>query len=107
MCTHSRGVRDLDVAGVVRCVDMYVIMSLCSYDFRMLTLIFHLFSAKIWYARCPCNNNRGMYLHTLFEYIAASYVHSIHTNMDTNVDTKLDTKLYSYETATEDPSEVP
>ena len=48
-----------------------------------------------------------MYLHTVFEYIAASYVYFIHTNMDTNVDTKLDTKLYSYETATEDPSEVP
>src|SRR5438105_5346048 len=29
MCTHSRGVRDPDVAGVVRCVHMYVMMSLC------------------------------------------------------------------------------
>src|SRR5438105_409518 len=29
MCTHSRGVREPDVAGVVRCVHMYVIMSLC------------------------------------------------------------------------------
>src|SRR5438105_181030 len=28
MCTHNRGVRDPDVAGVVRCVHMYVIMSL-------------------------------------------------------------------------------
>src|SRR5438132_950504 len=29
MCTHNRGLRDSDVAGVVRCVHMYVIMSLC------------------------------------------------------------------------------
>src|SRR5438105_4061515 len=41
-------------------------MLLChsvSYYFRMLTLIFHLLSAHIWYARCPCNDNRGMPLH--------------------------------------------
>ena len=87
-----------------------ICMLLCHsvlYYFRMLTLIFHLLSAHIWYARCPCNDNRGLFLHTVFKYIAASYVHSIHTNVDKNVDTKLDTKLYSYETATEDPFEVP
>src|SRR5438105_9269645 len=28
MCTHSRGLRESDVAGVVRCVCIYVIMSL-------------------------------------------------------------------------------
>src|SRR5438128_10454327 len=33
------------------------------YYFRMLTLIFHLLSAHIWYGRCPCNDNRGMPLH--------------------------------------------
>src|SRR5438105_11123705 len=46
MCTHNRGLRDSDVAGVVRCVHMYVIMLLCFVDFRMLTLLFHLFSAQ-------------------------------------------------------------
>src|SRR5438132_14017055 len=43
-----------------------ICMLLChsvSYYFRMLTLIFHLLSAHIWYARCPCNDNRGMPLH--------------------------------------------
>src|SRR6266508_1040242 len=50
-------------------------MLLChfvSYDFRMLILIFHLFSAKSWYARCYCDDNRGTYLNTMFEYKAAS-----------------------------------
>src|SRR5438105_2701561 len=43
-----------------------ICMLLChsvSYYFKMLTLIFHLLSAHIWYARCPCNDNRGMPLH--------------------------------------------
>src|SRR6266542_1467202 len=29
MCTHNRGLRESNVAGVVRCVCIYVIMSLC------------------------------------------------------------------------------
>src|SRR6266498_4212583 len=84
-------------------------MLLChsvSYDFRILTLIFHLLSAKSWYARCSCNDNRGTYLHTVFEYKAASYVHSIHTNVDTNVDMNVDTTNYSYQGTTYVASEV-
>ena len=38
----------------------------------------------------------------VFEYKAASYVHSIHTNVDTNVDTR----NYSYEGMTYVASEV-
>ena len=68
----------------------------------MLTLIFHLLSAKSWYARCSCHDNRGTYLHTVFEYKAVTYVHFIHTNVDTNVDTR----TYSYEGTTYVASEV-
>ena len=42
----------------------------------------------------------------MFEYKAASYVHSIHNNVNTNVDMNVDTTNYSYQGMTYVASEV-